>query len=43
VGNIIHTPENREFAPAEWDGIPRQSWFIRADSDKLLIVNHPMK
>jgi uncharacterized protein len=24
------------------DGIPLEAWFIPADSDKLLIVNHPM-
>ena len=24
------------------DGMPLEAWFIPADSDKLLIVNHPM-
>jgi hypothetical protein len=24
------------------DGVPLQAWFIPADSNKLLIVNHPM-
>ena len=29
------------FFPA-LDGVPLEAWFIPADSDKLLIVNHPM-
>jgi uncharacterized protein len=29
------------FFPAA-DGVPLEAWFIPADSDKLLIVNHPM-
>jgi hypothetical protein len=24
------------------DGVPLEAWFIPADSDKLLIINHPM-
>lgn len=29
------------FFPA-MDGVPLEAWFIPADSDRLLIINHPM-
>lgn len=44
---ILHTPieENLEFEDVTFpsaDGVPLEGWFIPADSDRLIIANHPM-
>ena len=44
---ILHTPaeENlayEEVSFASADGVPLEGWFIPADSDRLIIANHPM-
>jgi pimeloyl-ACP methyl ester carboxylesterase len=44
---ILHTPaeENLEFEDVTFpsaDGVPLEGWFIPADSDRLVIANHPM-
>src|SRR5262245_5223121 len=44
---VMRTPRDYGMAFEEtWfpsmDGVPLEAWFIPADSDKLLIINHPM-
>jgi alpha/beta superfamily hydrolase len=44
---ILHTPaeDNLEFEEVTFpsgDGVPLEGWFLPADSDRLVIANHPM-
>lgn len=37
-----HGMDYEELSFPSMDGVPLDAWFIPADSDKLLIINHPM-